>query len=156
MADLLHALTDRLSLLTDNIVVIGLSAFALTLGFFSISYLGRRRQLLHQERMAALIKGLHYAGVAKEVFAKPKADPRDHLLRGLRWVFGGVGLSGAAYGYQRIQLQTTPDALSPLIGLLTGLIPTLIALAHRLFSWLTGRRQATSTSTQGAYRVAGR
>ncbi|HEY7172670.1 MAG TPA: hypothetical protein VH417_17580 [Vicinamibacterales bacterium] len=154
MADLLHALTDRLSLLTDNIVVIGLSLFALTLGFFSISYLGRRRQMLHQERMAALIKGLHYAGVAKDVFARPAPDPRDHLLRGLRWVFGGVGLSGAAYGYQR--LQATPDAVSPLIGLLTGLIPSLIGLAHLLFSWLTRRRQGASTATQGVYRVANR
>jgi hypothetical protein len=128
---ILDFLLGPLKVLTDNLIVAGLAVFALTLGFFAIHYLGRRRQMLHQERMATLIKGLHYAGVARDVFATPKPDPRDHLLRGLRWLFGGAGLSSALYGYERLQ---TADMSQALTGALAGLVPALIGLAHLLFS----------------------
>jgi hypothetical protein len=150
---ILQFFTDGLGKLTDSLVPLGLAVFALVLGFFSILYLNRRRNLLHQERMAALIKGLHYAGVAKDVFAKPKADARDHLLSGLRWLFGGFGISGAVYGYQR--LQPAADASTALAGLLAGLIPALLGLAHLLFSWLTRRKPGTA-APQAGYRVATR
>jgi len=152
---ILQFFTDGLGKLTDSLVPLGLAVFALVLGFFSILYLNRRRNLLHQERMASLIKGLHYAGVARDVFAKPKPDARDHLLRGLRWLFGGVGVSGALYGYQR--LQPAADASSALAGLLAGLVPALLGLAHLLFSWLTRRKSGnTIAAPQSGYRVAGR
>src|SRR5215216_2249816 len=93
LGSILELLTGNLQFLTDNLIALGLSLFALVLGFFSVNYIHKRRQMLHQERMAALIKGLHYAGVARDVFAKRKAEPRDHLLRGLRWSLGGAGLS---------------------------------------------------------------
>ena len=144
-------LTGNLSQLTGNIIAIGLSAFALGLGFFAIRYLGRRRQMLHTERMAAMVKGLHYAGVAREVFAKPQTDSRDHLLCGLRWMFGAAGLSGALYGYE--QLQAVPDPLNAMRGLLAGIIPALIGLAHLLFSWLCSRRSSTAGTSTGYYRV---
>jgi hypothetical protein len=151
---ILQFFTDGLGKLTDSLVPLGLAVFALVLGFFSILYLNRRRNLLHQERMASLIKGLHYAGVAKDVFAKPKADARDHLLSGLRWLFGGIGMSGAVYGYQR--LQPAADASSALAGLLAGLIPALLGLAHLIFSWLTRRKPGTTAGSQAGYRVANR
>jgi hypothetical protein len=151
---ILHLLTDSLGKLTDNLVPLGLAGFALALGFFSIAYLGRRRQMLHQERMASLIKGLHYAGVARDVFMKPKADSRDHLLRGLRWLFGGVGMSGAMYGYETLQPVATAN--NALTGLLVGLIPSLLGLAHLLFSWLIRNKGTRPAAPQTGYRLAGR
>jgi hypothetical protein len=124
--------------ITANFVVGGLSVFALALGFFAISYLNRRRQMLHQERMASLIKGLHYAGVAKEVFQKQQVGARDFLFRGLRWVLGALGLSGTVGGYE--SLQPSADWTSIIRGALVGLIPLAIGLANLLFSWLSYRR----------------
>jgi hypothetical protein len=147
-------LLPDLSSITNSVIVLGLTIFALVLGFFAISYLRRRRDLLHQERMAAMIKGLHYAGVARDVFAKPKPDPRDHMLRGMRWMFGGAGLSGALYGYET--LQAVPDPTNAVQGLLAGLIPALIGLAHLIFSWICSRHSAPPAVTGGYYRAVGR
>ena len=146
-------LTGLINQLTDNIVTIGLLVFAVGLGFFAISYLNRRRRTMDQQRFAAVIKGLHRAGLAHDVLSHPKQDPRDHLLRGLRWLFGGAGLSSAMYGYESMQPAAGPDAA--LSGALIGLIPIALGLAHLMFSWLS-RRQArpTAMARQGAYRVA--
>jgi TRAP-type uncharacterized transport system fused permease subunit len=145
--------------LTTSFIVGGLALFAISLGFFAIYYLSRRRQMLHQERMASLIKGLHFAGVAHDVFAKQprKHESRDHLLSGLRWLFGATGASGAMYGYQ--SMQPVSDAGAAASAALIGLIPGAIGLAHLLFSWICSRRQALPTLPPlipgaGAYRVA--
>lgn len=147
---------DLLQQVTGNIVVGGLAVFALSLGFFAIHYLARRRQMLHQERMAALIKGLHYAGVARDVFNKPKPDSRDHLLSGLRWLFGALGLSGAMYGYEA--MQPVADAGSALQGAFIGIIPGALGIAHLLFSWICSRSRQTTTVAlpRGVYRVSTR
>jgi hypothetical protein len=146
---------DLVQQLTTNAVVAGLSVFAISLGFFSIHYLNRRRQMLHQERMAALIKGLHYAGVARDVF-KPRQESRDHLLSGLRWLFGATGVSGAMYGYQ--SLQPVADAGDAVRGALIGVIPGAIGLAHLLFSFVCSRRKTSApvAAAGSIYRVAGR
>jgi hypothetical protein len=152
--DFITGFLPNLGSITNSVIVLGLTAFALVLGFFAINYLGRRRQLLHQERMAAMIKGLHYAGVAREVFARPQPDSRDHLLRGMRWMFGAAGLSGALYGYEA--LQPVPDAVNAAQGLLAGIIPALIGLAHLIFSWICRRHSAPPAITGGYYRTVGR
>jgi hypothetical protein len=126
---------------TTNFVVGGLALFAISLGFFAVHYLNGRRQMLHQERMASLIKGLHYAGVARDVF-RPRQESREHLLRGLRWTFGGAGVSGAMYGYQN--LQPVADAGDAVSAALVGIIPGAIGLAHLLFSFLCSRRRTTA------------
>ena len=150
-------MSNLIEQVTTSVVVGGLSVFAISLGFFAISYLNRRRQMLHQERMASLIKGLHFAGVAHEVFAKQpprKRDSRDHLLSGLRWLFGATGVSGAMYGYQ--SLQPVADAGMAVSAALIGLIPGAIGLAHLLFSLICSRRQAVAPLIPGVgtYRVA--
>jgi hypothetical protein len=114
--------------------------------------------MLHQERMASLIKGLHYAGVARDVLVKPKPDSRDHLLSGLRWLFGAGAASGALYGYE--SLQPVADAGAAMQGALIGIIPAAIGLAHMLFSWLCSRRPSggaapsAGTYYRAAYRPA--
>lgn len=146
----------NLSGLTSNIVTLALTVFAIALGAFAIYYLARRRKTLDSERTAAIIKGLHYAGVAKEVFAKTKPDARDHLLSGLRWLFGGAGISGAFYGISA--LQPPSNTGSGWRGALVGLIPMAIGLAYLLFAWLSARRHRTTTAAAGAgyYRVSAR
>jgi len=143
-------LTDLVQLLTTNFVVGGLTTFAISLGFFAIHFLNQRRKLLHQERLASLIKGLHFAGIARDVLVKPKADSRDHLLCGLRWLFGGAAASGAMYGYESLQPVADPGVAMQ--GALVGLIPLAIGLAHLLFSRLCRRRE-TATAPTGYYRV---
>ena len=135
-------MADLSQQLTANLVVAALSLFAVSLGFFSIHFLPKRRQMLHQERMASLIKGLHYAGVARDVFAKPKADSRDHLLRGLRWLLGAGGLSGTLYGFNA--LQPSGDSTNALRDALLGILPAAIGLAHLLFAWICSRRNRNS------------
>ena len=160
MGDILSGVLGKLGLdlnlggLADTVVVLGLTVFALALGFFAIRYLSRRRQTLDQQRMAALIKGLHYAGVSRQVFNRPRQDAHDHLLRGLRWLFGAGGISGAMYGYAA--MQPTPVLLDGLRGALLGIIPGAIGLAHLLFSWICAwrGRVAARTPAAGSYRAA--
>ena len=136
---------NLLSQLTDNLILIGLTLFAISLGFFAIHYLHQRRQMLHQERMATLIKGLHYAGVAQQVFAQPRRQPSpDHVMRGVRWLFGGAGVAAAMYGYQA--LQPTADSTEGFAGALVGLIPVALGLAHLLLAWLAARRQRAAAA----------
>jgi len=102
-----------------------------------------------------LIKGLHYAGISREVFKRPNQDAQEHLLRGLRWLFGAAGISGAMYGYAEMQpANAVTDALK---GVLLGLIPGAIGLAHLLFSWICKLRSGVATRTQvggsGYYRA---
>jgi hypothetical protein len=150
-------LSGLLDAVTEPLVVLGLTVFALALGFFSLSYLNRRRTLRDQQRMAALIKGLHYAGVSPQALARPKPDPREHAMKGVRWLFGSVGLSSALYGYQTLQPAADPsDALR---GAIVGIIPGAIALAHFLCSWICSRQQAAPAPTapsRQVYRVARR
>ena len=131
---------NLLSQLTDNLILIGLTLFAISLGFFAIHYLNNRRKMLHQERMATLIKGLHYAGVAQQVFAHPpRQQPRDHVKSGVRWLAGGAGVAAAMYGYQA--LQPTMDSTESFGSALIVLIPAALGLANLLIAWIVARRQ---------------
>jgi hypothetical protein len=127
------------SVLTENIITLVLTLFASVLGFFSIFYLRRRRQTLDHERMATILKGLHYAGVTREVFRKPPADSHDHLLRGLRWLFGGLGVSGALYTYGSIE--PVGDGGEAIRGALVGAVPAAIGVAHLIFSRVCRRAE---------------
>lgn len=145
------------SALTENIVTLVLTLFTAVLGFFGVFYLRRRRQSLDHERMAAIVKGLHYAGVTRDVFKKPATDSHDHLLCGLRWLFGGLGVSGAMYGYGSIE--PVADAADAIKGALIGIIPAFIGLAHLIFSWLARRREKKEElplTTRMVYRAVAR
>ena len=132
---------------TNSFVTIAMAVVVLGLGAFSLFYLNKRRQLLHKERMASLIKGLHYAGVAQEIFGKtktklpkppkPPKKPCNHLLCGLRWLLGGLGLAGAVFGY--LALQPGSMIVTAVRGALTGAIPAAIGLAHLIYNWLSGK-----------------
>ena|SRR5438093_4318474 len=142
--------------LTDNFVFVAAALIALGLGWFFINYLSkylskrRQRQMRDQERIATLLKGLQYAGVAKDVFSKPTADWRDQMLRGLRWLFGGAGLSLACSAYA--SMEPSADPTSAARGALAGIVPVLIGLAHLLFSAMCRNRQGPDFPTRMSYR----
>ena len=136
--------------LTDNFVTVAAALIALGLAWFSINYLSKRRQKLSQARMATLVKGLHYAGVAKDVFSKPTPDSRHHVLRGLRWLFGAAGLSLALYAYA--SMQPFADPTSAARGALAGVVPASIGLAHLLFSAMCRNRQRPNFPTRTLHR----
>jgi len=136
--------------LTDNFVVVAAALILLGLAWFSINYLSKRRQMLHQERMATLVKGLRYAGVAKDLFSKPTADSRDQALCGLCWLFGAAGLSLALYAYA--SMQPSADPTSAARGALAGVVPASIGLAHLLFSAMSRNRQRPNFPTRTLYR----
>ena len=150
-------LSELLNQLTENLVTVVLLLFAVGLGIFAITYLSRRRTTLDQQRMAALIKGLHYAGVARDVLAQPDAqDARQHLLSALRWLFSALGISSAMYGYEALQpAATEADAVR---GALIGLIPAGLGVAHLVYSRVAARRAtprvALPRSTASLYRAA--
>lgn len=134
--------------LTNNVLALGMGVFALGLGFFSLIYLNKRRKMLHTERMASLIKGLHYAGVAQDVFGKPKTTT-NHLLSGLKWLLGALGLGGALCGYTMMQpAGTLFDAGR---NALAAAVPASIGLAHLMFHWFSGRKKVPA-NVSAAYR----
>jgi hypothetical protein len=149
-------LSQLLAQLTENVITLGLLLFAIGLGVFAIVYLNRRRQTLDHQRMAAVIKGLHYAGVSSDIFKAASPDARDHFVSGVRWLFGALGLSSAMYGYESIQPSATASAA--LGGALIGLIPAALGLAHLLCSWLAKRKDAIPSAAVRpggpAYRAA--
>jgi len=67
-----------------------LSAAAIIIWALNVRY--RRQELRHKERMAALEKG---AELPAEPVERPPApwSPRVYLLRGLIWLFTGIGLA---------------------------------------------------------------
>ena len=144
------------SVITENIVTLILTLLAAGLGVFSMSYLRRRRDTLDHQRMAAIIKGLHYAGVTRDVFKKAAPDSREHLLRGLRWLFAGLGVSGALYTYGSVE--PVADAAEAVRGAMIGVIPGAIGIAHLLFAGVCRRRERREDPfpSRMAYRPATR
>lgn len=66
----------------------------------------RRRELQHRERMAALEKGVDLPPMAETAEA---LNPKLYLLRGMIWLFAGVGLAGFLLGLS----YTTRETVGP-------------------------------------------
>jgi hypothetical protein len=107
----------------------------LTLGTVMLAiYLGYRKKkemftLYHQERMAAIEKGIEVPPIPDAFFMNPanQGTGRD-LLKGLVWLFVGVGLTVALYHEGEKK-----EALF-------GLIPAGIGLAYLIYYAVEGRR----------------
>jgi hypothetical protein len=108
---------------------IGIGMLALCLNY-------RKRKeifaLLHQERMAAIDKGLELPPLPEGLFAEGgrPASPHRHLLKGLVWLFLGLALLTALFAFAQRNIA------------LFALIPAGIGLAHLLYYFLVGRKEA--------------
>jgi hypothetical protein len=116
-------------------LLIPILAVVLTLGTVMLAiYLGYRKKremfaLYHQERMAAIEKGIDVPPIPDAFFMSPanQGTGRD-LLKGLVWLFLGVGLTIALY-----QEGEKKEAFF-------GLIPAGIGLAYLIYYAVEGRR----------------
>jgi len=131
-------LSQLLQNFPDNFVTAAIALIAVALGFFSVNYLSKRRTMLHQERMASLIKGLHYAGVAQQIFNQPKSTAKEYLIRGLKWLFGGLGLAGTLFGFT--SMQPTANHAEAAQVALAGIVPASIGIAHFVSAAISRQR----------------
>jgi hypothetical protein len=88
-------------------------------------------ELHHEERLAAIEKGIELPPLPVELIgAAPKGRPR-HLLRGLVWLFIGLGamagLAGVTHGEEEKVW-------------LLGLVPTGVGLAYLIYYFVEGKR----------------
>lgn len=116
-------------------------------------YLGYRRRkemfaLYHQERMAAIEKGVEVPPLPEALLTedgKPLRPyhPRRHLLRGLAWLFVGIGLG--------IALWASVDSNWALFSL----IPIGIGLAHLIYYFVEGKKEAEAIDRERLPSPAG-
>ena len=129
-------LIPLLSLLIPIIAII----MGISIGMLAIylSYRKRRELFLHfhQERMAAIEKGVDCPPWPERLMASedaeenPSAASRRHLLTGLVWLF--IGLAAMVALYATFELRYA----------LFGLIPAGIGLAHLIYYFVEGKKEA--------------
>jgi hypothetical protein len=119
---------------------IGIAMLAIVLNY-------RKRKeifaLYHQERMMALEKGVEMPPVPDDLLTdeamSARADnPRRHLLKGLVWLFIGIGMLVAIY--------VAVDVRKALFGL----IPAGIGLAHLIYYFVEGRNAPVTAAQSSA------
>jgi len=96
-------------------------------------YAKRRKlyELHHKERLAAIDKGMELPPLPIELLgAGPKGRPR-YLLRGLIWLFVGLGTLIALSGITSAEAEKT---------WMLGFIPTGVGLAYLIYYFAEGRR----------------
>jgi len=132
MEDKLGLLIPFVSLMIPIISII----MGIGIGMLAI-YLGYRKRkeifaLYHQERMAAIEKGIECPPWPDRLVADQAAppSPRRHLLKGLVWLF--IGLAATVAVYARFDLRNA----------LFGLIPIGIGLAHLIYYFVEGKKEA--------------
>lgn len=127
---------------TSNATIALPSVVAAVIGLLVLRQLSQRRQMLHQERMASLIRGLHYAGVAKNIFSAQQPQSRDFLMKALRWLLGGSGLAAAIYLWMTMQpgVDKTTAAHAAAVG---AMVPGGIGLSHLIGAWVHRPKKPT-------------
>jgi hypothetical protein len=109
------------------------------IGMLAIGLNYKRRKdafaLYHQERMAALDKGVELPPLPDYLFSdsgKPAGpyNPRRHLLKGLVWAFIGIGLCCGLW------------FTAGLDWALFSLVPIGIGLAHLIYYFVEGKKEA--------------
>jgi hypothetical protein len=95
------------------LIVFGLICVALAFRY-------KKRELQHRERLAALERGI---AASELVAASAPWTPRVYLLRGLMWLFAGLGLTVFLLG---LSVSDGP----PKGAALLGLIPIGVGLAY--------------------------
>ena len=129
---------------------IPLVAIVLGIGLAMVAlYLRYRRHkdsfaLYHQERMAAIEKGVEVPPLPANLFEEGSAPyhPRRHLFKGLLWTLVGLGLGGALY------------ATTELRYALFALILIGIGVAHLIYYAVEGKKEAEALDAAAAQAAA--
>ncbi len=123
-------------------IVMGIGIAALTV---YLNYRKRKEMfaLYHQERMLALEKGVELPPLPDDLLTDEGMsarayNPRRHLLKGLVWLFIGLGLIVALYA-----------VVDPRKALF-GLIPAGIGLAHLIYYAVEGKKEPVLAEQQPA------
>jgi hypothetical protein len=92
-----------------ELALIFIAAIAASILIIALVYRFKQRELRHKERMAAIEKG---AELPAEPAERPPVpwSPRVYLLRGLIWLFTGIGLSTFLLGLSP-SIGSRPDSL---------------------------------------------
>ena len=118
-------------------VVLGLATAMLTI---YLSYRKKKEMftLYHQERMAAIDKGIDIPSIPDAFFVDPPGSrrPGRDLLRGLIWLFVGLAITVALYTNHMGKKA------------MYGLIPLGIGLAYLIYYAVEGRRHAGPTDPE--------
>jgi hypothetical protein len=128
---------------TIPIIALFIPIIAITLGIgiamlaIFLNYKRRKETfaLYHQERMAALDKGVETPPLPDFLLTENgrpfgRYNPRHHLLKGLVWLFVGIGLGCGlwrAVGFE---------------WALFSLVPIGIGLAHLIYYFVEGKKEA--------------
>jgi hypothetical protein len=112
-----------------TVMGIGIGMLAIYTGY------RKRKELYacyHRERMAAIEKGIDCPPWPQHLLSEEDASPspRRHLLKGLVWLFIGLGGMVAVY------------AVVDFSHALFGLIPVGIGAAHLIYYAVEGRKEA--------------
>ena len=105
-------------------------------------YAKRRKvyELHHKERLAAIDKGIELPPLPLELFgAGPKGRPR-YLLRGLVWLFVGLGIMVTLLGAGRSELARS---------WLMSFIPIGVGLAYLIYYFVEGKRVQEEAAKSG-------
>ena len=128
-------------------VLIPILAVVLGLGSIiigqTLDFLKKRSmfQLHHEERMAAIEKGIEVPPLPPEFFQgrdsgqRKVRTPADHLFRGLRWLLIGAVVAVGMYVQQDQDISNNAWI---------GLILVALGAAHLIFYAMVGRKQAES------------
>jgi hypothetical protein len=118
-------------------------------GMLSIYLNYRKRKelftLYHQERMAAIEKGIELPPMPDAFFSEDQArpqTPRRDLLKGLVWLFIGLAVGAALYVNDR-----TKEAFG-------ALIPAAIGLAYLIYYFVEGRREPNPTVMENPPKIS--
>ena len=124
-------------------IVMGMSIGMLTI---YLNYRKRKEMfaLYHQERMAAIEKGIELPPLPAEFFAEDgKArSPHGRLLAGLVWLFIGISLM--------VALHVTESH-----GAFFALIPMAIGLAFLIYYFAVGKKEAETLEAERKAKAAG-
>ena len=119
------------------------------IGMLAIYFNYRKRKeifaLYHQERMAALDKGVELAPLPTEFFTDDNAQPyspRRILLKGMIWLFIGLALLIAIYKCGEHD------------SALFALIPIGIGLAFLIYYFTVGRKEAEAFEAREKAKLA--
>jgi hypothetical protein len=135
------------------VVFIPIVAIVMGIGIGMLSiYFGYRKRkemfaLHHQERMAAIEKGIELPPLPDEFFSdngKPRS-PHRKLLTGLIWLF--IGLSWMIAFYVRPTRGMDGAAIY-------GLIPATIGLAYLIYYFAVGKKEAELLEAERKARLA--